>query len=348
MPAYVSCGLQSTSFSACGKLYLYKNRDIFRRRSNVEKLILDGFYEEGYHYYVEIKGSELIVRDYARRIMLTTVFTWDDVTLQKEGKVILQLADNVLSRDAENEPFTWIKALVYDHDRLEMDYYYVIMGDTHYTLNRVDHGPFDHLNILDDEWLPKLQGKWVNGLDREDVMTIRDNQLKICLNGYMMLDADIHVVSEKTYPDSIRLTPADLTRSDFGSYTAFTVEDDMLTGYMIIMDASSPLLAYIREEDFGKIDLPSAVHDPVRNTMMHQPDIRPMFPDLSTLPGAPGMGPFFPPDGPDDIFPTNGADGRREAAEAPEAPEGTWTCPLCNTTGLTGKFCSECGSPRPF
>ncbi len=28
-------------------------------------------------------------------------------------------------------------------------------------------------------------------------------------------------------------------------------------------------------------------------------------------------------------------------------PAGAWTCPNCGTTGLTGKFCGECGTPRP-
>ena len=28
-------------------------------------------------------------------------------------------------------------------------------------------------------------------------------------------------------------------------------------------------------------------------------------------------------------------------------PPGTWTCPACNTSGLTSRFCCECGSARP-
>ncbi len=51
---------------------------------------------------MEIKGSELIVRDYARRIMLTTMFTWDDVTLQKEGKVSNTAAVQAVSKLAKS------------------------------------------------------------------------------------------------------------------------------------------------------------------------------------------------------------------------------------------------------
>lgn len=28
-------------------------------------------------------------------------------------------------------------------------------------------------------------------------------------------------------------------------------------------------------------------------------------------------------------------------------PAGAWNCPFCGTQGLTGKFCIECGSPKP-
>lgn len=42
-------------------------------------------------------------------------------------------------------------------------------------------------------------------------------------------------------------------------------------------------------------------------------------------------------------------DGRRRTAQenaAEKTDNGTWTC-SCGTSGNTGKFCSECGSPRP-
>lgn len=38
--------------------------------------------------------------------------------------------------------------------------------------------------------------------------------------------------------------------------------------------------------------------------------------------------------------------GQNKTAQQGEAPAGGWTC-SCGKTGNTGKFCSECGSPRP-
>ena len=29
------------------------------------------------------------------------------------------------------------------------------------------------------------------------------------------------------------------------------------------------------------------------------------------------------------------------------AEDGSWTCPKCGKEGNTGKFCGECGTPRP-
>ena len=39
--------------------------------------------------------------------------------------------------------------------------------------------------------------------------------------------------------------------------------------------------------------------------------------------------------------------GRQQAAQQPAAPvAGSWTC-ACGQTGNTGKFCGNCGRPRP-
>jgi len=32
---------------------------------------------------------------------------------------------------------------------------------------------------------------------------------------------------------------------------------------------------------------------------------------------------------------------------APQPTAGSWNCPTCGFTGLTGRFCTECGAPKP-
>ena len=41
-----------------------------------------------------------------------------------------------------------------------------------------------------------------------------------------------------------------------------------------------------------------------------------------------------------------GAQQPQQAAPAPAAPANSWTC-ACGQSGITGKFCPECGKPRP-
>ena len=281
--------------------------------------VLDGFYEEGYHYYMEIREGVLTVRDYGRRLMLTTDISWDEDALEREEKSVLQLKDNVLSRSADGEPFTMIKQLAYDHGSLEMDYFYTIMGDSHYTLKKVDHGPFDHILILDDEWLPKLQGTWVNGVNPSETIEFKDDHMELFWDKTSRLSTKVHVTAPKSYPDQIQIQDEDFTKWDFGFYTFFDVEPEMLTTRMIISDADVPLTAFIRAENLGKIKLPESVNRPIRNTMTN-PGYRPAF-----------------------NFSLNPAPVLQEENEDGE----TWTCPLCGNNGNTGKFCPICGARRP-
>ncbi|MDR1432715.1 MAG: SPFH domain-containing protein [Propionibacteriaceae bacterium] len=75
--------------------------------------------------------------------------------------------------------------------------------------------------------------------------------------------------------------------------------------------------------------------------------------------GRPAVPPTAYPVAADGGFPTTnqGAWAPPPAAPAPTDPNafappavdlaGAWSCPACGKTGNTGKFCSECGSPRP-
>ena len=122
---------------------------------------LDGFWEEGYHYYLEFRGKRLTVRDYRRAVALETTVGYDADAIERGESAVISLADNVLSRTAKGEPFTMIRELRFEDGELKMLYYYTIMGETLYTLKKVDHGPFDHIIIRDAEFLDRLQGEWI-------------------------------------------------------------------------------------------------------------------------------------------------------------------------------------------
>ena len=111
---------------------------------------LNGFWEEGYHYYLEFRDEKLTVRNYRREIAIETKVSYDSEALDRGERTIIELADNVLSRTWDGEMMTEIKELAYENGELKMLYYYTIMGETLYTLKKVTHGPFEHIRIRDD------------------------------------------------------------------------------------------------------------------------------------------------------------------------------------------------------
>ena len=74
---------------------------------------LNGFWEEGYHYYFEIDKDKLTVRDYRRAITLVTKISYDADALERGEATPIKLDDDVLSRDGYGNPFTMIRTLTY-------------------------------------------------------------------------------------------------------------------------------------------------------------------------------------------------------------------------------------------
>ncbi len=303
---------------------------------------LNGYWEEGYHYYVEIRDGEMTVRGYRRDVTLTTSIEYDADRLERGERTVISLADNVLSRTFDGEPFTMIKELAYENGELKFLYYYTIMGETLYTLKKVDNGPFDHIIIRDDEYLPKLQGEWIEWpRDRKYVnkLFIRGDRLTMLgVNG-----APIHVVSYKYDPESVYIVPANLIDSDFGTYTQINVYPDRLTAHMIVFDATTPLSVFAREDMLDKIEVPDSARGTIRSTMTANPvpgTFGGMGMGMGTTMGL-GMGMGI------DTGTTPPGD-RAPEPQPPAEPkkEGPGYCPCCGYEVGTdhGKFCPECGS----
>ena len=228
---------------------------------------INGFWEEGYHYYLEFRGKKLTVRDYRRAVCLETEVSYDERAVERGERATLSLKDNVLSRDGYGRPFTIIRELTYENGELHLLYYYTIMGETLYTLKKVDHGPFDHIRVRDDEFLKGLQGKWVEW--RPDGKTgtelyIRGNSLTL----FSDRGQPFHVVSYAYEPDAVYLVPANLIDSDFGGYTRFRVLPDRLTSTMMVCDMSMPLSVFARPDQVHSIEIPPEARRAPRNTML--------------------------------------------------------------------------------
>jgi len=237
---------------------------------------LNGYWEEGYHYYIEIRDEKITIRDYRRAVMLETTISYDADRLDRNEKTPITLENNVLSVNLTNEPMSMISEMTYENDELHIKVTYSYNDDQkEYILHKVDHGPFDHLKIRDDEYLEKLQGKWIQWGHTDNSLVIKDDVVT-CFGS----SNKFHVVSDlKSYqPDKAKIVPYDLTEDNFPGFTAIDIENDYLSTTMMVYDVSMPLSVFARKEMLDKIDVPEAARKAPVSTMMKQPDIAPMKP----------------------------------------------------------------------
>ncbi|MCR5684717.1 MAG: zinc ribbon domain-containing protein [Lachnospiraceae bacterium] len=218
---------------------------------------LNGFWEEGYHFYFEIRDDKLTVREYRRKITLETTIEYDAAGVEAGVKTLIKLADNVLSYGGSNNPMSWFEEMYYEDGLIQlMEGYSFMDRKDPYTLKKVERGPFDHIIIRDDEYHDFLEGEWVQwsvsgDYSKKETLYIHDNEFHWRLHG-----GKFHVVTYNYDRESVYLVPWDLTESDFRSCTQFRVYPDMLTTNEIICDMSTPVSVFAREENIEKIEVP--------------------------------------------------------------------------------------------
>ena len=235
------------------------------------RTVLDGYWEEGYHYYLEICGKRAVLRDYAKRIIFETGIRYDRRKLRNGERTELSLGETVLSRTAAGEPMSWIRSLTFEDGRIVMEYHYTITGDKTYVLEKADHGPFYEYIVRDSEILPGIQGLWLEWPQDGDGdgrgLRIDKNVLRYGTEEYDMFRTKIHAVSYRSSPDRVFLTPEDLTVTEFPGMTRIDVEKGMLTSRMIVCDVSVPLSVFLRREDLGSAEIPPEATEKARNLM---------------------------------------------------------------------------------
>lgn len=307
---------------------------------------LNGFWEEGYHYYLEFRDERLIVRGYDRSVTLETTVSYDADRLEAGERTVITLADNVLSRTWEGKMMTEIKELAYENGELKFLYYYTIMGETLYTLKKTDHGPFSHIIIRDEEFMDKLQGRWERWSqsgNSSEPMIIEGNKISWAGGG-----GHFHVVSYTYDRQSVYIVPESLTRDDFGAFTKVSVLPDKLTATMMVCDMSMPLSVFARKDMLDKIDIPAAAKQPARSTMTAMPMVG--VAGVTNAPGAMTMGMM----GLGMIGLANVV-REQEKASAQTKPAAdsdssglSKFCTFCGYRfdGGTQKFCPECGGKR--
>ncbi len=279
---------------------------------------LNGFWEEGYHYYLEFRNEKLTVRGYDRAVVLETEISYDADALEKGLRTVIVLKDRVLSRTLTGEMMTEIGELVWENDELTFLYHYPILEDKVYTLHKTDHGPFAHIVIRDDEYLDFLQGDWFEWGrgDGTSKLVIHGNQLSWGVWG----GGPFHVISYVSDPQRVLLTPEDLTEDHFRGFTQVEVKPDMLCTTLMVSDMSMPLSVFARKELLDRIEVPEAARRAPVSTMMAPGTAPPMM----------GMGM-----------------GMLKTEPSPQKQEYPERC--CQYCGYdpgenTPKFCPECGA----
>ena len=276
------------------------------------------------------------MRNYRREIALETRISYDAAALERGERTEIALEDNVLSRDYEGNMMTEIHALFYEGGELKMHYYYTIMGDKFYTLKKVDHGPFDHIKIRDDEFLERLQGTWIQWRKSGDTstasaITIMGNTVKFPFG-----DGErFHVISRNYAPQQVFLVPENLIDGNFRGYTEIEVLPDMLTTTMMVCDASMPLEVYARRDMLDKIVPPARALEPMRNTMTPPTTNfgKPLMGFMGMGMGM-GMNPLADPSA-----------QQTAAGEPPADGEYPKYCPACGyELKERFNFCPECGT----
>ena len=226
---------------------------------------LNGFWEEGYHYYLEFRDEKLTVRNYRREISLETVVSYDAKKLESGERTVISLEDTVLSRTFDGHMMTEIKELAYENGEIHFLYNYTLMGETLYILKKTERGPFDHIIIRDDEYMDFLQGKW------EEISISGKSTNPLYINGnklfWISIEKTFHVVSYKYDPESVYIVPENLIDTDFSAFAKIQVYPDKLTTRLMISDMSMPLTVFARKEMMDKIEIPEAAKESPRNTM---------------------------------------------------------------------------------
>ena len=302
---------------------------------------LNGFWEEGYHYYLEFRDEKMTLRRYDRVIELETNISYDAAAKERGESVDITPENDRISSGLTGNMMREIHEIRFEDGIIHLTLHDYADEYLPYTLKKTERGPFDHIVIRDDEFLDSLQGVWKEwgGKDSSSDLVIRGNELK-----WNFFDREkFHVISynyDGRYdPDRVYLVPEDLTRDSFRGFTKFDVKPDMLITTMMVCDMSMPSTVFARADMLDKIEVPGSAKRAPVNSMMNNGGMTGGFFGMGMMP-QPSVHPIGTPE------PEPQPSPYPAAKQGPTIlDDGSTFCPDCGTKleAPIPKFCWNCG-----
>lgn len=206
-------------------------------------------------YYIEFSDETILIRDYAKQPILETTFRVEDGGESTGYALLITLKDNHLCYQYA-DPYGTVNDLVFRDGQLYFNTVYTYNPDTvrEYIAKPTTEGPFDDLNILDDQCLDALQGSWVDPDYPSSMLKIQGNTLSDCYikegePPHVFDSWTFHVVSKKSNPDYIYLVGEDLISDEFGGYSQISFRAGILHTNIMVFDAD-----WDTSMDFEKVE----------------------------------------------------------------------------------------------
>ena len=76
---------------------------------------LNGYWEEGYHYYFDIRKNKFTLRDASKKVKFETWIKYDAKRLESGERTELQIGEKMLATTYKGEPMWYITGLYYEN-----------------------------------------------------------------------------------------------------------------------------------------------------------------------------------------------------------------------------------------
>ena len=209
---------------------------------------LEGAWETDYiGTRIEIKGDHLTVL-HRNRIVLDTNFV-----LSADGEVkILRLEKINLRYRDDGDDYGVVDKLYLEGNKLHLETTYNITGKDEEILNKTEASRYGDVEIVDEKFLPKLQGRW-KATNSNFILEIKGNVMICRYNDGTEMDRNEITIthnndeSDPNYCHIVHKDPAIM--EGISVFTRFTYTNDKLITYEIILDADSPQLEFEKIDD---------------------------------------------------------------------------------------------------